>query len=119
MQIVQFIVVGLIAGVLAGLLGIGGAIFVVPVLVYIYGWEQHMAQGTTLAMLIPPIGILAAWKYYEAGNMDMKVAGILCIGFFFGGFIGGWLANQLPADTLRKAFGVFLLLVSIKMILGK
>lgn len=119
MQIVQFIIVGLIAGVLAGMLGIGGAIFVVPVLVYIYGWEQHMAQGTTLAMLIPPIGILAAWKYYEAGNMDIKVAGILCIGFFFGGFIGGWLANQLPADTLRKAFGVFLLLVSIKMILGK
>jgi uncharacterized membrane protein YfcA len=119
MQIVQFVIVGLLAGVLAGLLGIGGAIFVIPVLVYIFGWEQHVAQGTTLAMLIPPIGILAAWKYYEAGNMDLKVAGILCIGFFFGGYIGGWLANQLPAETLRKAFGVFLLLVSVKMILGK
>jgi uncharacterized protein len=119
MQIVQFVIVGLIAGVLAGMLGIGGAIFVVPVLVYMFGWEQHMAQGTTLAMLIPPIGILAAWKYYEAGNMDIKVAGILCIGFFFGGYIGGWLANLVSAETLRKAFGIFLLLVSIKMILGK
>ena len=118
-QIVQFIILGFVGGALAGILGIGGAIFIIPVLVFIFGWQQQMAQGTTLAMLVPPIGILAAWQYYKAGNVNLKVAGILCIGFFFGGLIGGYLANQLPADTLRKIFGVSLLLISLKMIFGK
>lgn len=115
----EFILLGLISGALAGVLGIGGAIFIVPVLVYGLGWEQHMAQGTTLAMLIPPIGILAAWKYYEAGNMDIKVAALLCVGFVVGSYFGGTFANQVPGDTLRKIFGVALLLISAKMILGK
>ena len=119
MQEIQFIVLGLVVGVLAGMLGIGGAVFIVPVLVYVFGWQQHMAQGTTLAMLIPPIGILAAWKYYQADHVDLKVAGLMCIGFFVGGYFGGSVANQLPADALRKIFGVVLLLISIKMILGK
>ena len=119
MQQILFIGLGVVVGALAGLLGIGGAIFVIPVLVYVFGWEQHMAQGTTLAMLIPPIGILAAWKYYQAGHADLKVAGLLCIGFFVGGYFGGLMANQLPADTLRKVFGVAMLLISLKMILGK
>jgi uncharacterized membrane protein YfcA len=116
---VLFVVLGIVVGTLAGLLGIGGAIFVIPVLVYIFGWEQHTAQGTTLAMLVPPIGILAAWKYYQAGHVDLKVAGLLCIGFFAGGYIGGALANQISADTLRKIFGIAMLLISLKMILGK
>ena len=119
MQIVQFILIGLVAGTLAGLLGIGGAVIVIPILVYVFGWEQHLAQGTTLAMLVPPIGILAAWEYYRAGNTDLKVAGILCIGFFFGGYVGGFLANQISGETLRKIFGVFLLLIAVKMIIGK
>ena len=119
MQQLLFIILGVVVGTLAGLLGIGGAIFVIPVLVYVFGWEQHMAQGTTLAMLIPPIGILAAWKYYQAGHANLTVAGFLCIGFFVGGYFGGLLANQLTADTLRKVFGVAMLLISLKMILGK
>ena len=119
MDMIQFIGLGLVVGVLAGALGIGGAVFVVPVLVYLYGWEQHTAQGTTLAMLIPPIGILAAWKYYQAGHVDLRVAGLLCVGFLVGGYFGGIIANHLPADTLRKVFGGALLLVSLKMILGK
>jgi uncharacterized membrane protein YfcA len=119
MQIALLAVLGLIAGVLAGILGIGGAIFVVPALVYLFGWEQHMAQGTTLAMLVPPIGILAAWRYYQAGNVDLKVAGILCVGFFVGGYFGGTLANQVSADTLRKVFGAALFLISLRMIFGK
>jgi uncharacterized membrane protein YfcA len=118
-QTVQYILLGLVGGTLAGLLGIGGAIIIIPVLVFVFGWQQHMAQGTTLAMLIPPIGILAALQYYKAGHVDLRVAGILCIGFFFGGFIGGYVANQLSPDTLRKVFGVALLLISIKMIIGK
>ena len=116
---IEFVILGLVAGALAGVLGIGGAIFIVPVLVYVFGWEQHTAQGTTLAMLVPPIGILAAWKYYEAGHMDIKVALLLCAGFFVGSYFGGTVANQLPGDTLRKVFGAALLLISAKMIFGK
>ena len=119
MQEIQFVILGLVVGVLAGVLGIGGAVFIIPALVYIFGWQQHMAQGTTLAMLIPPIGILAAWQYYQAGHVDIKVAALMCAGFFVGGYFGGLLANQLPADTLRKIFGAALLLISLKMILGK
>src|ERR1043166_3868980 len=95
MDMIQFIGLGLVVGVLAGALGIGGAVFVVPVLVYLYGWEQHTAQGTTLAMLIPPIGILAAWKYYQAGHVDLRVAGLLCVGFFVGGYFGGIMPTHL------------------------
>ncbi len=119
MNAVSFIVLGLAVGALSGLMGIGGAIVIVPVLVYVYGWEQHLAQGTTLAMLVPPIGILAAWKYYQAGHTDLRVAALLCAGFFVGSYFGGTYANQLPGDTLRKIFGCALLLISLKMIIGK
>ena len=119
MQEVQFVILGLVVGVLAGVLGIGGAVFIVPALVYLFGWQQHMAQGTTLAMLIPPIGILAAMKYYQAGHVDIKVAALLCVGFFVGGYFGGLVANQLPADTLKKVFGISLMLISLRMIFGK
>jgi uncharacterized membrane protein YfcA len=119
MQMTLFALLGVVVGILAGILGIGGAIFVVPALVYLFGWEQHLAQGTTLAMLIPPIGILAAWRYYQAGHVDLKVAGILCVGFFIGGYFGGAIANQLSGDTLRKIFGGALLLISIRMMIGK
>ncbi|TAK59884.1 MAG: sulfite exporter TauE/SafE family protein [Bacteroidetes bacterium] len=119
MDIVQFIILGFLVGVLSGMIGVGGAVFIVPALVYLFGWQQHMAQGTTLAMLVPPIGILAAWKYYQAGNVNLKVAGLLCAGFFVGSLLGGIFANQLPGDTLRRVFGAALLIVSIKMVLGK
>ena len=115
----QYVALGLVVGVLSGILGVGGAVFIVPALVYLFGWQQHMAQGTALAMLIPPIGFLAAWQYYTAGHVDLKVAGLMCVGFFIGGYFGGLTANHLPADTLRRIFGAALLLVSLKMILGK
>jgi uncharacterized protein len=118
-QTIQFLLLGLAGGIISGILGIGGAVFLVPALVYIFGFEQHMAQGTTLAMLIPPVGLLAAWQYYQAGNINLKIAGLMCIGLFIGGYFGGIMANQMPADTLRKIFGVALLLISLKMILGR
>lgn len=119
MQNIAFIFIGLLVGVLSGTLGVGGAIFIVPALVYIFGWEQHLAQGTTLAMLVPPIGILAAWKYYQAGHVNLEVAALMCVGFFVGGYFGGFFAQQLPAETLRRIFGAALFLISLKMILGK
>jgi len=118
-QIIEFSILGLVGGVLSGILGIGGAVFIVPALVYLFGMEQHMAQGTTLAMLIPPVGFLAAMRYYQAGHVNLKIAGIMCVGLFIGAYFGAIAANQLPSDTLRKVFGAALLLVSLRMILGK
>jgi len=118
-QLIQYIILGIVAGIFSGLLGIGGAIILVPALVYIFGWQQHMAQGTTLAMLSMPIVILGAWQYYRVGNVNIQVALLLGLGLFIGGFFGGWIANNISTDTLRKIFGVVLLFVSIKMILGK
>jgi uncharacterized protein len=118
-DLIRYSALGLLGGVLAGLLGIGGAIIVVPALVYFFGFDQKMAQGTTLAMLIPPVGLLAAWQYYQAGNMNFRVAGILCVGMFIGGFFGGYLANHISNEVLRKIFGFALLLIAAKMIFGK
>ncbi len=118
-QILEFIAVGIVGGTLAGLLGIGGAIIVVPVLVFLFGFDQKLAQGTTLAMLIPPVGLLAVWQYYQQNAVNLKVAAILCVGMFVGGYFGGYIATHLPSEILRKVFGVALILIALKMILGK
>ena len=110
---------GALAGVLSGFLGIGGGTILIPVLIYIYGLTQHQAQGTTLAILIPPIGLLAALKYYFAGNVKINIAVYVCVGFFVGGLIGAVLAHKVNDFALRKAFGFFLLLIALKMLAGK
>lgn len=114
-----FILVGLAAGVLSGLVGVGGGILVVPALVYFFGFTQHQAQGTTLAMMVPPIGILAAWAYYSQGHVDIRTAALLCAGFLIGGYIGGRAAVSLSSPALTKAFGAVLLVVSLKMLFSK
>ena len=119
MNILLCLAVGLAAGVFSGLLGIGGGIFIIPVLVFLLGFSQQTAQGTTLAMMVPPIGLLAAWAYYKAGFVDIKVAGLMCIGFFIGGFFGAKFATVLSGVTLSRIFGAAMLAVSIKMILAK
>ncbi|MGD8500742.1 MAG: sulfite exporter TauE/SafE family protein [Phycisphaerales bacterium] len=119
MKILLYLLLGLISGIFGGLLGIGGAIVIIPCLVLLFGLSQHMAQGTTLALMVPPIGLLAAWTYYKAGFVDLKIAGLICLGFFIGGFVGARYATQIPDDILRKIFGVVLLIASLKMILFK
>jgi uncharacterized protein len=119
MNIVLLLLLGLLAGVLSGLIGIGGAIIIIPTLVLLFGLSQHTAQGTTLALMVPPIGLLAAWTYYKAGFVDLKMAGLICIGFFLGGLLGAKFATAIPDQLLKKIFGVVLFLVSLKMILGK
>jgi uncharacterized membrane protein YfcA len=83
------------------------------------GMSQHMAQGTTLAMMIPPIGILAVINYYNKGMVDMRSALILAGAFLIGGFFGSKLALAVSPATIKKFFGVFVLLIGIKMLLGK
>ncbi|MFI5251557.1 MAG: sulfite exporter TauE/SafE family protein [Bacteroidota bacterium] len=118
-EVLEYIALGLVGGTLSGILGIGGAVLLIPALVYFFGFEQHTAQGTTLAMMIPPIGLLAMLEYYKAGYVNIKVAAIMVVGMFIGGYFGAIIATHIPAATLRKIFGVLLLVVGFKMIMGK
>ena len=111
--------VGVVTGVMAGMLGIGGAIVMVPALVFIMGFSQQMAQGTSLAVMLPPIGIIAAYNYWKAGQVNLKFAFILAVAFLVGSYFGSKLALNLPQPVLKKIFGILLLLVAAKMLLSK
>lgn len=117
--ILLYLLLGLAAGFLSGLIGIGGGIIIIPALVFLFGLSQHQAQGTTLALMVPPIGILAAWIYYNQGYVDLKIAAFICVGFLFGGLFGARLATGLSNEVLEKVFGVALLLIALKMIFSK
>ena len=114
-----FIFIGLLAGLLSGLIGIGGGIIIIPILVIFFGFSQKMAQGTTLALLVPPIGILAAWTYYKEGFVNLPIAALMCAGFVLGGLIGAKFAVNLSNQTLERIFGIALLIISLKMIFAK
>jgi uncharacterized membrane protein YfcA len=116
---VLYVLIGATAGVLSGLLGIGGGIILVPALVLLVGLTQQNAQGTTLILLTAPFGILAALTYYQSGYADLKIAAILGVGFFFGAFFGAKIATNVPSVVLEKIFGVALLLVALKMVRSK
>jgi uncharacterized membrane protein YfcA len=113
------IVIGIVTGVMAGMLGIGGAIIMIPALVFFMGFSQQMAQGTSIAVMLPPVGILAAYNYYKAGHVDIKFALILAGTFLIGSYFGSRYALTLPQAALKKIFGVLLLLVAAKMLLSK
>ncbi len=119
MNTILYLLLGLLTGTLSGIFGIGGAIIIIPSLVLLFKFSQHAAQGTTLALMVPPIGLLAAWTYYKQGYVDFKIAGLICLGFFLGGLIGAKFAIHIPEQVLRKMFGIFLLLVSLRMIFTK
>ena len=118
-QLIIVLLIGLSAGVVSGALGVGGGIIIVPSLIFFLGFSQHMAQGTSLAILLLPTGILAVLQYYKHGYVDFKVALILMALFFIGAYLGSLLSVNIPDKLLRKIFGIFMLLVSIKMIIGK
>jgi uncharacterized membrane protein YfcA len=119
MNVILYILLGLLAGIFSGMFGLGGGTIVIPALIFLFGLSQHAAQGTTLAMMVPPIGLLAAWAYYNAGYVDVKIAAFICLGFFFGGLVGAKLVVGLSEPALRKLFGFALILIAIKMILTK
>jgi hypothetical protein len=110
---------GLLIGVVSGIVGIGGGVLLVPVLVYFFHMSQHRAQGTSLAALLLPVGGLALWQYYRAGNADVKVGLVVAVGFFVGGYFGGALAQHVSEAVLRKTFAVVLVAVGVKMFLQK
>ena len=119
MNVLLYIILGLLAGVSSGFLGIGGGTIIIPILVYMFGLTQHQAQGTTLALMVPPIGLLAALKYYHEGNVNIQIAIFVCMGFFVGGLLGAYLVTPVPGAILRKIFGLFLMLIALRMIFGK
>ena len=118
-QLIILIVVGLLAGLLGGTLGVGGAIIVVPALVLIFSFTQHQAQGTALAFMLPPVTLLATLNYWKEGYVNWKYALILSLMFFVGAYLGSFISFALPDRILRKIFGVFIMIVALKMIFSK
>jgi len=115
MAITLYILLGLIAGIVGGSLGLGGGVIMVPALVLLYGLPQHQAQGTALAVMLPPVFILAVLRYYWAGNVKVQMAIFICIGFILGAYLGAHFVQNLPAPMLKKIFGIILIMIGIKM----
>jgi uncharacterized protein len=113
-----FMIIGVIGGIASGFFGIGGGIVIVPALIYWAGFSQHMATGTTLAMLLPPIGIAAAYEYYRHGNVDVRAAVILAATMLLGSWLGAYLANQVAGPLLRLIFGIFIWALGVYLIYG-
>lgn len=118
-QILILIIIGIVSGILAGVFGIGGAIIVIPALVFILGLSQHEAQGTSLAFMLPPVGILATWNYWKQGYVNWKIALVLSLTFVIGAYLGSHFSINIPDKTLRRLFGVLMLVMAIKLIFSK
>ncbi len=110
------VVIGLLAGVLSGLIGIGGGIVMIPALAMLLHYDQHLAQGTTLAAMVLPIGILAALEYYRCEHVNVAVALFIAAGFVLGGYLGAKAAVNIDEVVLKKVFGAVLLVIAVKMI---
>ncbi len=119
MEIYMSILVGLAAGTFSGFFGLGGGVIMIPAALFLFGMTQHQAQGTVLATMIPPIGILAAIKYYKAGNVNVKIALFMSLGFILGGLFGAQAAHFFSGHILKRLFGILLLVISIRLILAK
>jgi uncharacterized protein len=118
-QVFLLLMTGVLSGFVAGMMGVGGAIIIVPFLVFLLGLSQHEAQGTSLAVLLLPIGIFAVINYAKNGYVNYKFATILAVAFVLGSYLGSALAVNLPEKPVQRIFGVLLILVGIKFLSGK
>jgi uncharacterized membrane protein YfcA len=116
--IVYLVLIGLAAGFLGGMVGIGGGVLIVPALVLLLGLSQHQSQGISLAMMIFPVGILGVINYYKKGFVDFRYAGLLAVGFFVGSYIGSKFSLSLPQELIKKIFAVVMILLAIKLLLS-
>ena len=110
------VIIGVVAGLLSGLVGIGGGIIIVPALVFFLGFSQKLAQGTSLGILLLPVGILGVMQYYKQGYIDVRVVLIISLAFLFGSYFGSKFAMALSQETLKKIFAVFMILIAIKLL---
>jgi uncharacterized protein len=117
--IIVLLLIGLAAGFMSGMVGIGGGVVIVPMLVYLLAFDQKTAQGTTLFMFMFPIGILGVINYYKSGSIDIKTALVIMSTFIIGAYFGSKTALKVDQDMLKKIFGIFLGLLSLKLIMGK
>ena len=116
MDILALVIIGLAAGILSGMFGVGGGIIIVPALVFFLGMTQHQAQGTSLGLMLLPIGFLAAWNYYKTGNLNIKYGLIIAATFVVGGYFGSKLSLGIDQIILKRIFGILMIVVAIKMI---
>ncbi len=114
--VLLLLLVGLVSGALSGLIGVGGGIIIVPALILILGYSQQEAQGTSLGLLLLPVGLLAVWNYYKKGFIDIKVVLIMSIAFIIGGWLGSQLALSISQAALKRVFAVILVVVAAKML---
>ena len=114
--LIILIIIGLVAGMLGGMVGVGGGIVIVPALVFFLGFSQKMAQGTSLGILLLPVGLLGVWQFYKEGYVDLRVVLIISAGFFSGSYLGSKLALSLSQETVKKVFAVLLIVVALKML---
>src|ERR1700742_4469587 len=114
--IILLLIVGVLAGMLSGLVGLGGGVIIVPALVYLLGFSQHQATGTSLGILLLPAGIFAVLNYYKKGYIDVKVVLLIFAGFLLGGYFGSKISLSLPEATLKKVFAIALLLIAGKVL---
>lgn len=115
-EIIILVLIGIAGGVLSGLFGVGGGIIIVPAFVFFLGMTQHQAQGTSLGLMLLPIGILAAYNYHKTGNLDIKAGLIVAFTFVIGGYFGSKLSLSVDQLLLKRIFGVLMLFVSVKLI---
>ena len=113
------IFIGLTAGMLGGLIGVGGGLIIVPALVFFLGMTQHQAQGTSLGVIVLPVGILAVINYYKQGQINFNYSLVIAASFILGGYLGSKVAIALDQQTLKRIFGGLMLVISIKMLIGK
>lgn len=118
-SVIILIVIGFLAGLLSGFVGVGGGILMVPLLIIFLGFTQHQAQGTALFAMLPPIGILAAMNYYKAGFVKWEYAAIIAVTFVVGGYFGSKLSFNFPDQIVRRVFGVVMLIGAIKLLLPR
>ena len=111
-----FVVLGLIVGGLSGMLGLGGGIFLVPALIFVFHFTPPQAQGTSLAVLIPPIGLFAALEYYRKGLIEFGVVGLICLGFALGASIGAFFVDRIPVALMRRLLGFFMFFIALQMV---
>jgi uncharacterized protein len=110
-----FLAIGLVAGVLSGLFGVGGGVLIIPALILLANFPTKLALGTSLGALLLPVGLLGALTYYQNGNVNLKASLLIALGLFFGAWLGAKLAHHLPAATLQRMFAVFILLMAIRL----
>lgn len=117
-SVALLLAIGLVSGVASGLFGIGGGVLIVPGLVYVLGFSQHAATGTSLAILLPPVGLAAVMEYYRHGNVDLRAALVVAAALFAGGWGGAVIANHVAGPQLRLAFGLFVVVLGLYLVFG-